>query len=727
MSNLIYNGKPLAFRDGDSVLIALLRSGVYPSRGGCLCLAGDCPHCLATVDGISYSRTCRISARPGMVVDSHPFEGLPALTPDCPNPPATPCAHMHCDVAVIGMGEAGKRAAFEAKTSGKRVVVLDADSGQNVVGIYPGPLLVAQTHEGMLHVHPAEEIVVATGASEIQPVAPGNHLAGIVTRRAAEKLFAAGVDLGRMVAIGTPPDGVPCDIASGELISFEGKDRVTAVIVNDRRLECDTVSIGLGLHPRDTLVRMSAWPGVRVIGDAAHAADIPACPRAGIVCPCGGVTVADLESVWERGFEELELVKRATLAGTGPCQGSVCTPHIRSFLADRGKRLQAPFTARPVSYQLTIGEAAAGAYHEPTARTALDSEHRRLGAHMERSGGWWRPWTYGIPDAEYWSVREAVSICDVSTLGKMLVSGPDAEELLERLYPTKVSTLKPGRCRYVLMLNERGYVMDDGMICRDSATRFMLTFTTGGSTHAEMWVRDWAESWKLDVRLMNQTMALGAINVTGPLASELLVRMGLDDPPEFLQHKTASVAGISCRVCRLSFTGEISYELHHQASESVALWRRLLEAGRALGIKPHGLETLLRLRLEKGHILVGQDTDFDSTPRRLNHEWAVKLDKPEFVGKQAVIRTNKIPLDKRLVGFEMDGPAPGEGAIIWRDGEYSGYVTSSALSPVLGKTVMLGWLRMVNHGLPENLTIDGRPARRVATPFYDPEGQRARV
>jgi sarcosine oxidase subunit alpha len=242
-----------------------------------------------------------------------------------------------------------------------------------------------------------------------------------------------------------------------------------------------------------------------------------------------------------------------------------------------------------------------------------------------------------------------------------------------------------------------------------------------------MWVRDWADSWKLDVRLMNQTTALGAINVTGPLASELLMRMGVENPPEFLQHKTTSIAGIACRVCRLSFTGEISYELHHPASESVALWRGLLEAGRPLGIKPHGLETLLRLRLEKGHILVGQDTDFDSTPRRLNHEWAVKLEKPAFVGRHALIRTNKIPLDKRLAGFEMDGPAPGEGAIIWRDGEYAGYVTSSAWSPVLGKTVILGWLRVNDGALPEGVMIDGRPARRVATPFYDPEGKRARV
>ncbi len=189
--------------------------------------------------------------------------------------------------------------------------------------------------------------------------------------------------------------------------------------------------------------------------------------------------------------------------------------------------------------------------------TALDQEHRHLGGQMERMGGWWRPWNYGNTDAEYWAVREAVSLCDVGTLGKMLISGPDAAELLERLYPIKVSTLKPGRSRYTLLLDERGYVMDDGMICRDDETRFILTFTSGGSTFAELWVRDWAESWKLNVRLLNQTMSVGAINVTGPLATELLGRAGLDQPPQFLHHQASTVAGIKCRVFRLSFTGDI--------------------------------------------------------------------------------------------------------------------------------------------------------------------------
>jgi glycine cleavage system aminomethyltransferase T len=643
-----------------------------------------------------------------------------------------PTRHLHCDVAVLGMGPAGREAAESARAAGKDVVTLETRDGQEIVGIYAGPLVVARTAEGTLQVHVREEVIVATGAAEIQPVAPGNELAGIVTARAASALAAAGVDLGSVVAVGQAPEGTEARQVEGDLIRFEGEERVAAVVVRgadgqEQRHECDTVSVGLGMHPRDALFRMGRdLEGVRVIGDAALDSDIPPCPSEGTVCPCGGVEVSDLESVWERGFHELELVKRATLAGTGTCQGSACLPHIRSFLQDRGKELQPPFTARPVTRQLTLGEIASGAFHHPTPRTPLHAEHLALGAQMERAGGWWRPWTYGDDAGEYAAVRQRVSIGDVSTLGKFVVSGRDAEAFLDFLYPTRVATIKPGQSRYVLLLDERGYVLDDGMICRDSAERFTLSLTSAGSTFGELWLRDWAESRPFDVRIMNQTMSLGAINVTGPLAAELLARAGLAEPPDFLRHAWAEVAGVTCHIFRLSFTGELSYELHHDATDSVTLWRRLLELGKDLGVRPHGLKTLLDLRVEKGHIIVGQDTDYDSTPRRIQHEWAARLDKEAFVGMPAVVRTNKIPLDRQLVGLEMELPAPIEGETIWSGDQHAGYVTSSTASPTLGKAVMLAWLDFEEGELAREVTIDGRTARRVETPFYDPSGSRSR-
>lgn len=725
------------FVEGDTILNALLRADLHPTGGGCLCCGGDCPHCVATVDGVAYVRTCQTPARPGMVVALENARGYPALpTDDRPGPTVT--AHnLHCDVVVIGQGEAGRAAADAAVLTGKTVITLDAGAGQEVIGIYPGPLVVARTDAGMLHVHPHDEIIVAAGAAEIQPVAPGNELAGIVTARAATQLAAAGIDLGRVVAIGTPPAQVDATVVPGTLVRFEGQGRVDAVVVrddagNETRHACDTVSVGLGFYPRDALARMATDLPVRAVGDAARPADVPPCPLAGTVCACSGTTVADLDFIWEQGFREMELVKRATLAGTGTCQGGMCIPHLRAFLADRGEELQPAFTARPVTRQLTIGEVSAGAFHHPTPRTPLDDEHRRLGAHMERVGGWWRPWRYTTFDAEYWAVRTGVSLGDVSTLGKMQLSGPDALEALERLYPTQVATIKPGRARYVLLLNEAGYVLDDGLVACDGPTRYTLTFTSGGATVAELWLRDWIESWGLDVRILNQTMALGAINVTGPLAAELLARAGFTTPLRYMEHADATVAGVPCRVFRLSFTGELSYELHHPAAEAVTLWRRLMDVGAALGVKPHGIDALLKLRLEKGHIIVGQDTDYDSTPRRMHHEWAVKLDKADFVGRQAVVRTSKIPLDRQLAGLEMDGPAPLEGALIYHSDAagretFAGYVTSSTWSPVLGKAVMLGWLELFDGTLPETVTIDGRPARRVAPPFYDADGSRARA
>jgi sarcosine oxidase subunit alpha len=327
--------------------------------------------------------------------------------------------------------------------------------------------------------------------------------------------------------------------------------------------------------------------------------------------------------------------------------------------------------------------------------------------------------------AEYWAVREGVSLGDVSTLGKLAVSGPDVVEALERLYPCHVADIKPGRSRYALLLNERGHVMDDGMILRESETRFVLTFTSGGAANAEMWIRDWVETWGLRVHVLDRTMSLAAINVTGPLAGELLRRAGVTDPPRFLGHQHADVEGVPCHVMRLSFTGEAAFELHHPVDRSVELWRALMDLGADLGIRPHGLQALFGLRLEKGHVIVGMDTELDTTPRRLGMDWAVRMEKPRFIGRAALERTGKLPDQRRLFGFSMPGPAPTEGSPIVSDGEIVGHVSGSWTSPVLGHAVMLGWQK--RSPFVDRVEIGGREAVATPTPFYDPEGHRARA
>ena len=699
---IVVDGRPIEAHEGDSIAIAIVRAGEPPARGGTLCLAGDCGNCLAVVDGVAYVRTCQVPARAGTVVARHPVDGNPPLPVDEARREVD-VARSFVDRIVVGAGG------------------LDAAAGEEVVGIYAGPTVIARNAGKMLHVE-AEEVVVATGAAELQPVVPGNDLDGLLTPRAAARLREAGVEL---------PE--PVVTVGAEAIRFEGDaaGRVTAVVTRDgTTIPARTVIVDLGRSPRDLLARMA--PGaeaVDVVGSAADDWPLPPAPTdpAAVVCRCMNVSVGDLDDAWSKGYTELELLKRATLAGIGTCQGGACLPHIRAWIAERTGDVPDPFTARPGARQITLGEAAADVTVDVFRRTPLHDEHLALGGRMDRFGGWWRPWNYGDAVSEYWAVREGVSIGDVSTLGKLVVSGPDVVEALERIYPCHIADIQPGRSRYALLLNERGHVMDDGMILRESETRFVLSFTSGGAANAEMWLRDWIDTWGLRVHVMDRTMSLAAINVTGPLAGELLRRLGLEEPPRFLRHVHAKVAEIDCHVMRLSFTGEAAWELHHPVSDSVYLWQALLEAGADLGIRPHGLQALFGLRLEKGHVIVGMDTELDTTPRRIDMDRAARMDKPFFIGRAALERTAKLDDDRRWVGFSMDGPAPVEGTPIFHaEGrEVIGNVTGSWHSPLLGKTLMLGWQRRPPHS--DRVVIDGREAQVTPTPFYDPEGHRARA
>ncbi|HET8785630.1 MAG TPA: 2Fe-2S iron-sulfur cluster-binding protein, partial [Candidatus Limnocylindrales bacterium] len=295
---IIVDGRPVPFAAGDSVALALLRAGSTPSGPGTLCLAGDCGNCLAQVDGVAYVRTCQQRALPGLAVERHPIDGLPPLPavtrPDLTSSPSGPDIEVlraHVDVAVIGGGDSGREAAATAEKAGKRVLVLDAEEGDEVVGIYPGPLIVVRTPTLMLHVYPAE-IVVATGAAEIHPAVPGNDLEGVITSRAAQRMHQAGIELGAAVAIGQPPPGVPCIPVAGQLIRIEGDERghVRAVVTADDWIgaetttPCDALIVGLGFAPRDVLVRMAGEVPISVVGPAARPGALPRPPVAGIVC-----------------------------------------------------------------------------------------------------------------------------------------------------------------------------------------------------------------------------------------------------------------------------------------------------------------------------------------------------------------------------------------------------------------------------------------------------------
>ncbi|HEX2754221.1 MAG TPA: 2Fe-2S iron-sulfur cluster-binding protein, partial [Candidatus Limnocylindrales bacterium] len=342
---IVVDGRPIEFAEGDSVAIAIIRAGEVPGRGGAICLAGDCGNCLAAVDGVAYVRTCQVPPQPGMVVERQLGSGKPPLPSvelgDLTRPPVgerIPVRRADVDLVIAGQAEAGNAAGEAARSTGRAVVFLDAQAGQEVVAIYPGPSVVVREPGRMTHLR-ADEVVVATGAAELQPVCEGSDLAGILTPKAAERLGAAGVDLGRVERVGR------------ELIRFEGDDRgrVSAVVTrapdgSEMTTECDTVVVDLGRAPRDVLARMSRDDAVRVVGSAADDHPLPPAPTAGVVCPCMGTTVDDLETAFAKGYSNLELLKRASWAGLGPCQGGACLPHVRAFIAARTGSVPDPFT-----------------------------------------------------------------------------------------------------------------------------------------------------------------------------------------------------------------------------------------------------------------------------------------------------------------------------------------------------------------------------------------------
>jgi sarcosine oxidase subunit alpha len=554
------------------------------------------------------------------------------------------------------------------------------------------------------------------------------------------------------------PDGIPTFI-DGVIERAEGRKHLRRVTLRhggrSHKIDCDALVLSLGLTSRDGLLRQAEGHPVFACGDALFAGCSPteaeetgkravlgqpqqpyATPstplRSGIACLCEDVSVSDLRTAWEEGFRSTELLKRYTTMTMGPCQGALCHRHLRAFVAERDPSVAAgPTTARPPARPLTLEQAAAAAHHDVEARTTLHAEHLALGARMERFGRWSRPAHYGDALDEYWAVRRGVSVMDVGSLGKFLVGGRDAEAFLDGIYPFKLDRLEPGRTRYALVLNEAGFVIDDGLVCRLDKSRFYLTFSTGGADHAEAWLRDWAETWQMRVHVMNETASTGAINVAGPRSRELLAQLAelrLDNETlPYMAHVECEVAGVPCRVLRLGFVGELSYELHHPSSRSTELWRALLAAGEGLGVRPHGIDALDVLRLEKGHLVVGKDTEPDSTPQSVQLGWTAALDKASFVGKDGLVRAGELSPRRRVVALRFDDGAPAEGALVAvSDGRSVGALTSAAHSPILERGVALGWIDRVDGEFPTALTADGFRASIVEHAFYDHTGKRVR-
>jgi sarcosine oxidase subunit alpha len=386
----------------------------------------------------------------------------------------------------------------------------------------------------------------------------------------------------------------------------------------------------------------------------------------------------------------------------------------------------------------------AGRIFDPERRTAMHHRHLELGAQMMPAGVWWRPAYYGPKserDAairnEVNAARNNVAIIDVSTLGGLDVRGPDAAEFLNRMYTFTYTKLAVGKSRYVLMTDQAGVITDDGVACRFSDEHFYVTATTSGVDAVYRSMLQWNAQWRLDVDVANVTAAYAGVNIAGPKSRAVLQKLCQDidlsaEAFPYLGVREGTVAGIPARLLRVGFVGELGYEIHVPYGYGEALWDALIDAGQPEGIRPFGVEAQRVLRMEKGHIIVSQDTDGLTNVWEADMPWALAKTKPFFVGGRSTTIMGKMPLLRKLVGFTLDDPTlpcPEECHLVIRNGEIVGRVTSAVNSPTVGKVVGLAYVHP-DDATPDSkihIKVDGGrmiEGRVVKLPFYDPEGKR---
>jgi len=454
--------------------------------------------------------------------------------------------------------------------------------------------------------------------------------------------------------------------------------------------------------------------------------------------------VRDLENAAQEGFDSSELLKRYSTVGMGPSQGKHSNMNALRVLARyRGVGVEqlGLTTARPMYHPVPM-KLLAGRSFFPERRTPIDAQHASLGAVWMPAGNWRRPEYYAVPgesraqsiDAEVHAVRNSVGLIDVGTLGKIEIYGPDAPEFLDRVYAGRYSDLKVGMTRYGLMLDESGVIIDDGVIARLAEELFYFTTTTGGSATVFRELLRLNALWGLDCALVNVTGHRAAFNFAGPSSREILrglTDIDVDETFPYLAVRTGHVAGVAARLMRVGFVGELGYEIHVAAGRAPDVWQALLTAGGPRAVRPFGVEAQRVLRLEKGHFIVGQDTDGLTDPHEANAMWAVSMNKPFFVGQRSLAILKARGPRQKLVGIELAAaaPLPKECHLVIDKGAIAGRVTSVTHSRALNKSIGLAMLapELAEVGRDIQIRIDDGgllAARVVPAPFYDPKNAR---
>ena len=470
------------------------------------------------------------------------------------------------------------------------------------------------------------------------------------------------------------------------------------------------------------------------------------------------VTAGDIGLAVREGFEAIEHVKRYTTTGMATDQGKTSNMAALGLVADALERpvpevgtttFRPPYT--PVTFGAFAG-ASRGKLLDPVRTTPMHGWAVAHGALFEDVGLWQRARYFpghgedmhAAVNRECTAVRTRAGIFDASTLGKIEVVGPDAAEFLDRLYTNAFTRLEPGRCRYGLMLKEDGYIFDDGVVARLARDRFHVTTTTGGAARVLQHMEDYLQTeWpNLQVYLTSITEQYAVMALQGPKAREILTPLvdGIDLGREAFPHmslRVGSVCGVPCRLFRVSFTGELGYELNVPSDYGQPVWEAVIERGQAFGITPYGTESMHVLRAEKGFIVVGQETDGTVTPDDMGLAGLIAGSKTDFVGCRSLARPDLVARGRRqLVGL-MTEDAQGvleEGAQIVADPaepipmRMLGHVTSSYWSPTCGRSIALALIAAGRSLIGRRLyatTPTGFAEVRVCNPiFFDRNGER---
>jgi sarcosine oxidase subunit alpha len=453
----------------------------------------------------------------------------------------------------------------------------------------------------------------------------------------------------------------------------------------------------------------------------------------------------DLVSAAHEGYDSVELLKRYTTATMGPTQGKLETINTVAVLAAaNGSTIAETGTTvwRPPHAPISLG-ALAGRILEPTRYSPMQPWHDAHGARPIVAGQWIRPEHYGDPAAEVRNVRSQVGIIDVTPLGKLDLRGPGIPNLLNFLYVNKWSKLDVGSVRYGVMCGEDGVVVDDGVTGHLGPDHYFMSTTSSGAATVHDWIESWLQttfkSW--EVHVTSVLSAYASINIAGPKSRELLSRLVDDvdlsaDSFKYMQVRTGSIAGIpACHMWRIGFTGELSFEIHVPAAFGLHVWETLLETGADLGVAPFGLEAQRIMRLEKGHFIVGQDTDGVTQAFSAGLEWLVKLDKDDFAGKPELAWQSAREGEPQLVALQTTDSSlvpPEASQIVSGIDRIEGRITSSRFSPTLDRSICLGLVsaRLAKPGtlvtirLPDGTTATAKVMEHHAQ--FDPDGTRLR-